>query len=247
MIRATILTALMDEYDSLKPTCPQEGADVNWVCLTDSKTIRDEAEEHTARLLDLGAAEVRGLQHPTGWVIIYYDRPADEHPNRAAKRPKMHPGMYTNAPASVWLDGSFRVVSPRFVVDTVTIAGESEHGIAQFSHPWRDCLYSEVTASLELPKYADEAQRIRVQRDAYLAAWMPPGWGLWATGVIARIHTRPVLDWGMAWARQIDAYSYQDQISEPYVLWRAGLRPANLPGDHFNNAWLAYEGSARHG
>jgi hypothetical protein len=244
---ATVLTALMDDYDSLKPICPQDGIDVNWVCLTDSKTIRDEAEIYTGEVTGDGGQYVEGLKHPTGWHIIYYARGADEHPNRAAKRPKMHPGMYTGAPASVWLDASFRVVSPRFVIDTVTIARESEHGIAQFKHPWRSCLFSEASESLALAKYMQEKDAIARQIEAYHVAGMPQHFGLWATGVIARIHTRPVLEWGMAWARQISTYSYQDQISHPYTLWRHELRPVDLPGDHFHNSWLAYEGSGRHG
>lgn len=246
MITATVLTALMDEYDTLKPICHQDGAAVDWLCLTDSKTIRDEAEIHTG--IDTGnGVYVQGLKHPTGWQILYYDRPADEHPNRAAKRPKMHPGMYTGNGASVWIDASFRVLSPRFVVDTVTVAAESLHGIAQFRHPWRDCLYDEAATSGTLPKYVDERVHLARQTAAYAEAGMPRSWGLWATGVIARVHTRDVLDWGRAWGRQIDAYSYQDQVSHPYSLWRAGLRPVGLTGDHFHNAWLAYEGSARHG
>lgn len=245
MTRATVLTALMDDYDSLKVICPQDGAEVNWVCLTDSKEIRDDAEAYTERLVESGTV-LAGLHHPTGWEVIYYDRPADEHPNRAAKRPKMHPGMYTGAPASVWLDASFRVTSRRFVVDTITMATASPSGIAQFRHPWRDCYFDEAAASCVLPKYADEVPLIMQQADAYVEAGMPRHWGLWATGVIARIHTRPVLDWGMAWARQINANSYQDQISHPYTLWKHGLRPVDLPGNHFGNPWLAYEGSGRH-
>ncbi len=242
---ATVLTSIMDDYDVLKPVCPQVGVDVNWVCLTDSKAIRDEAEIYTNE--DTGnGVYVQGLKHPTGWHIIYYARPDDEHPNRAAKRPKMHPGMYTGAPASVWLDASFRVLSPRFVIDNVTYASEYGDGIAQFRHPWRDCYWDEAEASIALPKYAAEQDAIYRQTDAYDHAGMPRHWGLWATGVIARIHTRPVLEFGRMWGKQIDAYSYQDQISHPYALWRAGLRPANLPGDHFHNAWLAYEGSGRH-
>lgn len=243
-MRVTVLTSVMDEYDSLKSVLPQTGAEVDWVCLTDSKTIRDEAEAHTE---EIGRIDhVEGLKHPTGWQIIYYARGADEHPNRAAKRPKVHPGMYTGASMSVWLDASFRVVSPRFAVDLATYAAESEHGIAQFPHPWRDCLYDEAATSGTLPKYADEVPHLVRQVDAYAAAGMPRGWGLWATGIIARHHRSEVLAWGRMWGKQIDAYSFQDQISHPYTLWRAGLRPASLPGNHLGNPWIEYHGSGRH-
>lgn len=238
-VRATVLTSIMDDYDSLKPVLQQDGAEVNWVCLTDSKTLRDECEVDEGEGAD-------ALIHPTGWEIVYYDRPGDEHPNRAAKRPKMHPAMFAGKGTSVWVDASFRVVSSRFVVDTVTVAAESEHGIAQFRHPWRDCFEDEAQASIALPKYEHETGNILRQAMAYTEAGMPRGWGLWATGVIARVHTQAVLDWGRAWGRQIDAYSYQDQISHPYSLWRAGLRPVDLPGNHLGNAWLSYEGSGRH-
>lgn len=248
MIRATVLTSVMDDYDTLKPTLPQDGAQVNWVCFTDSEKLRSEAEQH-AILFERGpfGDHVTGVAHPTGWQVVYYARPAGEHPNRAAKKPKVAPRMFTDAPASVWLDASFRVVSPRFVADVVTAAQESESGIAQFKHPWRGCLFDEADASLELPKYRHEGATIAVQSAAYDRAGMPRGWGLWATGVIARRHDDPVFKWGLDWGQEIARHSYQDQISHPYACWRHGLRPVDLPGDHFHNSWLAYEGSARHG
>lgn len=248
MIRATVLTALMDDYDTLKPVLPQEGADVNWVCFTDSRRLRAEAEEHgiTFGRSPLGDY-VTGVAHPTGWQIVYYDRPADVHPNRAAKAPKMQPRLFTDAPASVWVDASFRVFSPRFVADVVTIAGESESGIAQFKHPWRDCLFEEAAVSQDLPKYAGERERIVQQAMRYVDAGMPFNWGLWATGVIARRHDDAVFKWGIDWGNEIMAHSYQDQISHPFTCWRHDLRPVDLPGNHFHNPWLNYEGSARHG
>lgn len=237
IMRAAVLTALMDDYDTLKPVLPQDGAEVDWICLTDSKELAAEAVE-----ADNGATV-----HPTGWEIIYHDRPADEHPNRAAKKPKMHPASFTSASASVWIDASFRVVSPRFVAEALEVAHRSLSGVAQFAHPWRSDLFDEAKVSFDLPKYSGEKAKIREQVVSYERAGMPRNWGLWATGVIARRHDDAVLRWGDFWAGQIRAYSYQDQISHPYACWAAGVRPANLPGDHFHNPWLAYEGSARHG
>jgi hypothetical protein len=245
-MRAAVLTALMDGYDTLKPILPQDGADVQWVCYTDSKEIAAEAVETVIQPDPTLRGGRLAMVHPTGWEIIYYDRPADEHPNRAAKRPKTHPALYTDAPASVWLDASFHVVSPGFVVDTVTAARESRCGIAQFGHPWRDCLYDEAEESRRLPKYVDERDLLTQQVHVYGLANMPRHWGLWATGVIAREHRADVLHLGDQWARQIDTYSYQDQVSYPYVNWFSGMRPVNLPGDHFHNPWVAYAGSGRH-
>lgn len=245
MIRAAVLTALMDGYDTLKPVLAQDGADVDWICLTDSKVLAGEAVRQPATRPG-GFYVEETLIHPTGWEIVFYDRPVDAHPNRAAKLPKVGPTMFTNAPASVWIDASFRVVSPRLVVDTITLACESASGIAQFKHPWRDCLAHEAKASIELEKYADQRGTITQQVAAYLDAGMPRHWGLWATGVIARRHDERTRAWGLEWGQEIVRHSFQDQISHPFVSWRHDLRPVDLPGTHFVNPWLVYEGSGRH-
>ena len=246
MIRAAVLTAIYDDYDTLKPVLPQDGADVEWICVTDSRKLAEEAALVARPVIEPDAYYVTApLVHPTGWEIRYQPRP-DLHPNRAAKLPKVRPGHYTSRAASVWLDASFRVTSPRLVVDTLTYASEYGGGIAQFRHPWRDCLYDEAVTSIGLPKYAGEADRIDRQWRAYREAGMPYNWGLWACGVIARAHRADVLRWGDAWGDEIEQHSYQDQVSHPYSLWRAGLRPADLPGNHLGNQWLSYEGSGRH-
>jgi hypothetical protein len=245
-VRAAVLTAITDDYDTLKPVMPQDGADVDWVCFTDSVQLRDEAARRPVIRPESNYVD-SVLVHPTGWEIVWVPRPADGHPNRVAKTPKVLPGFFTDAPASVWLDASFRVVSPTFVRDVVDHATASPSGVAQFKHPWRSCTYDEAEESIRLPKYRDEAATIDLQALHMLKEGMPRGWGLWATGVIARLHTRKILDWGTDWGTEIGRYSYQDQISHPFTCWRHGIRPADLPGTHLANRWLQYEGSARHG
>jgi hypothetical protein len=215
-----IITAITDGYDSLKPVMPQTGCNVEWVCFTDGEPMPDAAAA-------------------AGWTMVCvprHGRPA----NREAKRPKLCPWEWTAAPASIWLDASFRVVSDRFAVEAVAYADP----IAQFVHPWRDCLYEETTHSALLAKYAGEL--IIEQAAAYREAGHPEHWGLWAAGVIARQHTPEVRALGEAWAAEINTWSFQDQISQPYVLRTVGLRPTALPGTHFANPWLKYEGSGRH-
>jgi Protein of unknown function (DUF616) len=221
VVSAAVLSAIYDRYDSLKPTLPQQGLTMEWVLVTDDEAL------------------YRGDADPQGWQVVYEPRP-HLHPNRAAKTPKMLPADYTAASQSVWLDASFAVVSPTFVADALAHA----EPLAQFVHPWRSCCLDEAVASAPIPKYAGEP--IQAQADAYRAAGMPAEWGLWATGVIARQHTPEVLAWGKTWLEENHRWSFQDQISHPYVCWTHNLRPASLPGMHLANAWLAYQGSGRH-
>lgn len=219
MTDVAILTAIHDKYDELKPALPQDGLDIDWVCVTDDPDLKDGT---------------------LGWKIIHEPRP-ELHPNRAAKYPKFFPWHYTDAPASIWVDASFRIISTRLATEALAHANP----IAQFAHPWRECLYTEAAETMNLAKYAGEPAE--EQAAHYRTAGHPEGWGLWATGVIARQHTNAVKKLGHAWMTEVEAWSFQDQISQPYALRTTGLRPAPLPGNHLANGWLAYEGSVRHG
>lgn len=221
MSDCAIVTAIYDGYDELKPTLPQKGVSVDWVLVTDDEALKD-------------TPTVRG------WRVVYEPRPG-VHPNRAAKHPKYEPWKYTDAAASLWVDASFRIVSETFAAGALAHADP----IAQFAHPWRDCLYVEAKESAGLAKYAGEP--VLEQADHYSFRGHPANWGLWATGVIARQHTDAVRELGARWLAETYEWSFQDQISQPFALRETGLRPAAFPGNHLATPWLAYEGSSRHG
>lgn len=213
-----VITSIYDHYDQLKPVLPQIGAEIDWVFVTDDP-----------------------LPDTLGWRQIHEEWP-EMHPNRAAKQAKLRPWEYTDAPASVWIDASIRVASVFFAADMLSylISGD----IAQFLHPWRNCMYDEAAISAALLKYAEEP--VLPQVDHYRRLGMPAGFGLWAGGVIARRHSEDIREMGERWTNEINQWSFQDQISEPYVLWSLGFRPVTLPGDHIRNAWVVWEGSGRH-
>jgi hypothetical protein len=220
MTSIAILTAVYDSYDALKPTVPQDGVEVDWVCVTDDEDLKGETSVE-------------------GWRVVYEPRPG-VHPNRAAKHPKYEPWKYTDADASIWVDASFRIISGRFAAEAITHANP----IAQFVHPWRDCLYAEAAESAPMVKYAGEP--ILEQAEHYRTLGHPERWGLWATGIIARRHTDAVRELGRMWLEETYRWSFQDQISHPHACREVGLRPAVLPGTHMSTPWLRYEGSARH-
>jgi hypothetical protein len=209
-----VLTAVYGGRDVLKPVLVQDGVRVEWICVTDTP-------------LDAVAAQ--------GWTVVHAPRP-DILPVRAAKRPKFLPWEYTDASASIWIDASFRVTSADFATEVLEYATP----IAQFVHPWRDCLYQETAEIAALGMDPDGMAAWQTVR--YREAGHPDGWGLWASGVIARRHTAAVKRMGAAWSREVEAGSARDQVSEPFVLRQAKLKPVALPGTHLANAWLAYEG-----
>ena len=218
MADAAIVTAIFGGYDELKPACPQEGIDAEWVLVTDNPSIPD---------------------GHLGWRVVHEPRPGVP-PIRAAKHPKFRPWEYTSAPASVWIDGSVRVISPWFAADALGYADP----VAQFAHPDRDCIYTETWCAAGIGKYAGEP--MHAQADAYRAAGHPEAWGMWAATVIARLHTPAVIELGKAWTAEVDAWSFEDQISQPYVLRNLGLRPSVLPGYYRDNQWLRVEASGKH-
>lgn len=218
MYDVAIITSIYDSYDVLKPIFPQEEISVEWIFVTDNL-----------------------LEDSLGWTQVHEPK-FDVHPNRAAKQAKMLPWGYTEAPASIWIDGSFRITSPRFAVEALSYANP----IAQFKHPWRNCLFEESEYSTTLQRYSDESILIKGQSNLYQNLGHPEKWGLWATGIIARQHTDQVMDMGFRWFYEVNAWSYQDQISEPFVLKSVGLFPNVFPNDYFSSSWIRYEGSGRH-
>lgn len=221
-----VITSVTDGYDTLKAIRPQFGVgEVDWIAVTDG-TEKAEPDH--------------------GWRIVAPRQPQDvdrSHPNRLAKLAKCLPWQYTDAPYSIWIDASYRVTSPVFVKEAIDFA----HPIAQFTHPWRDCVYEEALISKTLPRYEGQTTTLHSQAWEYRQIGHPEHWGLWATGVIVRKHSQDVTIFGEQWLTEIRRWSYQDQVSEPVALRMCDLRPAPLPGDHIRNPWLSYEGSARHG
>jgi hypothetical protein len=155
------------------------------------------------------------------------------HPRMAAKEPKLRPWLYGDGPW-IWIDGAFAVISPTFVQEC--LEASEGHAIAQWVHPWRDCIYSESDASVGLAKYADTP--IRNQAEHYHDIGHPRHWGLWATGLIVYRERCDYL--ADLWWAELNRWGYQDQISQPVALRAAGMRPGALPGTLHQTPWLRW-------
>lgn len=161
----------------------------------------------------------------------------------AAKRYKLlPPGL---DPDVVWIDANMEVTSPAFVREALSFC---EEGIALHRHPRRDCIYEEAEASLGLESQGGkyDGQPIREQVAHYYARGHPAHWGLWACGTIAwnrkDLRARSL---GFSWLAECERWSFQDQLSFPYVCRKLDIQPGSFPFDQIEgwrptlfNRWL---------
>jgi O-antigen biosynthesis protein len=215
-VRVCVYTAIYGGYDKLK-SVPEQTVDADYVCFTES----------------------RELEATGPWTIVRNARRPELHPRMRAKffkvlSHRVFPGgraslieapswrarrPFTTYDAIVWVDGSIQITSPKFVERMIGGIGES--GWCMWKHPDRDCILDEVKASTPMRKY--QGLPLEEQVASYTAEGFPAKAGLMACTLIGRRARDRRLDpIHEAWWAENLRWSYQDQLSLPVVLWRAG-------------------------
>jgi hypothetical protein len=168
-------------------------------------------------------AFVTRKQNAPGWeqrIVI-----ADWGPRRTARHYKALPNRYLpDANVTIWLDGNVSMsIAPKDAV------ARWLHGdLATLKHWERDCLYDEAAFCAKIGK--DDKVTLGDQARRYQNAGMPRHWGLAATRVVMRRNTPAMAALNEAWWAELQAGSVRDQVSLPYVCWKAGLRWDVIPG-----------------
>lgn len=147
------------------------------------------------------------------------------HNRMKAKYYKCMPHEFLDCDYSIWIDGSATIHDPKFVKRCLEYLGKSE--VMCFVHPeGRRCIYDEADYCEDMPKYRD--QDIRGQVNAYRQEGYKENMGLWACGMVVRKHTKRVQIFNEMWWRENKDYTYQDQISFPYVAHKSGINLKTL-------------------
>lgn len=183
-----VYSAIYGDYDRPKPV-PNDGN--KYVMYTDTKGL-----------------------HAPGWEVRYEPMDLIDTPMMRAKYWKTHPHRVApTALATVWIDGSLTPLK-----GFADRCAKALHGvdIAFTPHPLRDCIYDEYTASAGLPKY--NADMMSRQVEHYRTEGHPEHWGLFATGCIARMNLTRVMWMNVEWWQHNVEWSWQDQLSLPFVL-----------------------------
>jgi hypothetical protein len=214
MANVVIYTAIFGGYDYLKPLPSMPG--VKAVCFTDDPTLSAQ-----------------------GWEIVHWrfaNQPS--HPRMAAKWFRMYPNeCLPDHRFTIWVDASLRITDPFFAGWMMKCLGNND--LALFSHPERKTLDAEVEASETMQKYDGHDMRAQVQH--YRDLGYEDQSGLYAAGVLVRETTPRMIGLGNDWWVENGTWTYQDQLSLPFLLWQKGITPNVIPGNIFNNEWLFWE------
>lgn len=162
----------------------------------------------------------------------------DAHPRVRAKAPKLNPHqfpMLREFDHLIWVDGGILIRSEGFVPELLS---HLQDGMVL--SPWKSHAHDQIEASLlsvNLPKYEDQPFK---QQMAYYQSRGYTGLDAsYECGVLARDMRHPVVpELGALWESQMINWSYQDQISLSYCLWRLDYHPAVLPKSFRVYDWI---------
>lgn len=193
-MRIAIYTAIFGKYDVLKdqPRFPE----TDYICFTDSPA---------------GASRT--------WNIALVQPPPGEHSRVTAKRFKTTPHKFLPADYdfTIWIDGSIVIVNVTFLEQC--ISSVKKWGIGCMNHPVGKCIFQEATGCAHMVKY--QTQPVIEQAEHYRSLGYPENNGLAACGIIVRdMKNQKLHRIGEDWMAENKSWTYQDQISFPYVLWK---------------------------
>ena len=199
-------TTIFGDYDEPKNIINQTLKNIDYFIITDNPNI----------------------QHPQYKTIVVDFPRKDLHNNLQAKFHKFFP--QENKELSkyylfIFIDAGIEIKKVNYFEQLIN---NFNNDIALYAHPDRDCIKDECSVSLTLDKYKTE--NIRVQTDDYLKS-LPEHWGLYACGIQIKKNNDIVNNLMKSWWHECIKYSFQDQISLPFILNKQGIKPDIIKGN----------------
>lgn len=232
-MRVAIFTAVFGGYDELKEP-PLQDVECDFICFTDASNAKLESAWRIVRVPHdravhprMRAKRYKLMSHevfPKGRLALRYGR-------------LLAPSSWlTRYDATIWVDASLLLRHRSFARDIVGFIGKTSW--AMFTHPDRDCFFEEAIVSSGMNKY--RGFPIREQASHYSKVGILPHSGLYACGVVARKEPlTPMLRRAneLWWSENVK-WSYQDQLSLPFVLHQLGIGVDQIPGNLWRNDWF---------
>lgn len=151
----------------------------------------------------------RDLKVP-GWEMIYI-RPKKD-PKKQSREIKINIHKFIHAYVYIYVDANYIITKDLNAYVKQYFKG----GYLTQMHPTRKCISEEAKRIIEIQK--DKHEIVNKQISEYFKEGMPLNYGLFMNGFFIRDNSFNELC--EDWYKEVDKYSYRDQLSLPYVLWK---------------------------
>lgn len=216
--KVIIITSIYWKYDILKSQ-PKQTIPVEFVCFTEDDSFP--VEKWADNQWD---------------IVVVNDPELDEmHPRMWAKRYRTHPfsalyDIWTEVEQwdiVIWMDWSARLLSEKSIENLLNQCPEN-FDICTFKHPERNDIYEEAQFCVDnnIPKYKDLPMLQQVER--YRKKWYPEWSWLSATWLLIMKRSRKLEMMLDSWRYECVQYTYQDQLSFDYLVWKCWISRGHI-------------------
>jgi hypothetical protein len=238
--KIAIITSIYGNYDNLKEQRIKNKDKVDWYCFTDNLNLKNDL-----------------------WNIINTPYHLQDKDNDKFVKYKYHysnidksknPKIYNMMCAKyykikthkidilqkydyfIWVDGSV-FLRPDFIDNMIYNC--NNYNLINFKHSERDNIKDEYELSITIPKYNDKD--LYNQYQTYINKEFPDNIGLFENTIFARKNDNRINHiFDKWWVHNLE-YSFQDQISYPFVLWESKSIPDLIIQENvFNNHNYSY-------
>ena len=154
------------------------------------------------------------------WTIININ---SNNPRKKAREIKIMYNRYLDFDISLFIDAKFKIKCDlnKFIKKNL------KYDISLMNHNRRNCIYDEAKFCID--KNIGNKKNILNQISFYRSKGFPSKFGLYATGILIRRNTPEVIKFMKLWYNEIKEFSYRDQISFPFILWKNPIKFGTMP------------------
>ena len=233
--KIAIITAIYGNYDNIKEQNINNKADVDWYCFTDNTDMKSDQWTIITTPYHLNSTkyEYKNSYHNVSDKKIYNMMSAKYYKLKNHEIDILQKYDYI-----IWIDGSI-TLRPNFINNVLKNIIDNDYELASFKHSERNNINDEVKLSLTMDKY--KTQDLKTQYQDYLQDGFNDKIGLFENTIIIRKKTERINNiFDMWWIHNL-RYSYQDQISFPYVLWKLNENPDYIIQENIFNSIICCE------
>jgi hypothetical protein len=235
-----IITSIYGDYDNIKEHDIQNKDLVDWYCFTDNKNMKS----NTWNIIN---TPYHLHDKDTSLFSKYKNYYKNVNKIQDSKTYNMMCAKYYKIKSHnidilqpydyfIWIDGSI-LLQPHFIENMISNCNNYE--LINFKHSVRDNIKDEYKLSITIPKY--KKQDLKTQYYTYLNSGFTDKIGLFENTIFARRNNEKINNIFDKWWIHNLKYSYQDQISYPFVLWQSNFIPDGIiKSNVFNNTDYSY-------